>query len=311
MLTLFLLSSCEKAELPVPAHNPGSIITTSVFMESDYRNQLFFDLETNSLVKQNRKTDWDLGFETSATGRNVILNSAKLMFAANTQQSNFTSVNSSSGYTFNIDMPSGNLDSTAIGNWTANQVYVIDRGYDEVGTHQGFKKIEFVSVTTNEYVVHFANLDGSNEVTMHIPKDTTYNFTYLSLTGNIASVEPPKEHWDLSFSQYTHFYTSDETTYLVNGCLSNRTKVEIAPIFDKEFAAISFNDVANYPFSKTINTIGFEWKEYDFDTGSYIIYDHKNYIIKSTEGKYYKLHFIDFYDDFGVKGTPTFEFQEL
>ena len=144
VLIVFIASiacSCEKEELPVPAHDPGSVITSSVKMESNYRYQLFFDLETNSMIQQNLKTDWDLGFETSETGKKIILNSAKYMKVANTQEDNFTSINDTVGYSFNIDMPSGSIDSTAIGNWTANTVYIIDRGFNELGAHQGFSKI--------------------------------------------------------------------------------------------------------------------------------------------------------------------------
>lgn len=314
-LILILLSvvffSCEKEELPIPAHDPGGVITNSVTMETDYRYQLFFDLETNTMVKKNLKTDWDLGFETSSTGDKIVLNSAKYMKAANTQQTNFAGIIDTTGYTFSIDMPSGSLDSTAIGNWTANNVYIIDRGFNELGAHQGFGKIEFIAVNPTEFSVHFSNLDGTNDVSMNIPKDNDYNFVFLSLSGGIVSVEPPKEDWDIAFTQYTHFYHNDQTTYLVAGCLGNRNKVELAPIFDKDFSNITINDITNYSFSQNINTIGFEWKEYNFSTGKYIVFSDKNYIIKSTEGKYYKLHFIDFYDGLGIKGTPTFEFQEL
>jgi hypothetical protein len=303
--------SCEKDELPVPVHDPGGVITSSVKMESNYRYQLFFDLETNTIIQQNLKTAWDLGFETSETGSKIILNSAKYMKAANTQQANFTSINDTIGYNFNVDMPSGSLDSTAIGNWVASNVYIIDRGFNELGAHQGFSKIEFIAVTTTEFTIHFSNLDGTNDINMNISKDNNNNFTFLSLSGGIVSVEPPKEDWDISFTQYTHYYYNGQTTYLVTGCLGNRNKVEIAQVFNIDFTTITLSDINNYIFSDNINTIGYDWKAYSFSTGSYTIFSDKNYIIKSTEGKYYKLHFIDFYDSTGTKGTPTFEFQEL
>lgn len=310
-LLLVVLFSCEKEELPIPGHDPGDVITNSVTMKADYRYQLFFDLETNTMVIQNHKTDWDLGFETSATGDKIILNSAKYMKASNANTSNFASVNDTAGYFFNIDMPSGSLDSTAIDNWTANNVYIIDKGFNELGAHQGFSKIEFIAVNPTEFNVHFSNLDGTNDVSMNIPKDNDYNFTFLSLSGNLVAIEPPKEGWDISFTQYTHFYHNDQTTYLVTGCVGNRNKVKITQLFDKDFSTITINDINNYAFSKNINNIGFDWKEYNFGTGKYTVFSDKNYIIKSTEGKYYKLHFIDFYDGLGIKGTPTFEFQEL
>jgi len=314
LLILVLFSSCEKEELPIPAHNPGNVITNSVKMESDYRYQLFFDLENNTTIKQNHKTDWDLGFETTSEGNKVILNTSKLMYAANTQQSSFANIVDTAGLTFKWDGAAGTMDSTAIGNWIGSQkVYVIDRGYNEVGAHQGFKKIIFQSVNTAEYQVRFANLDGTSEFNINISKDNNYNFIFLSLDGKLVSIEPPKEDWDLVFTQYTNIFYDEVpvTPYLVSGCLSNRNKVEVAQVFNKDFNSITISDVTNYSFSNYINTIGYSWKEYDFDTSTYIIYYAKNYLIKSTEGKYYKLHFIDFYDSFGIKGTPTFEFQEL
>ena len=73
ILCLGICVSCEKEELPVPAHDPGDVITNSVKMEPDYRYQLFFDLETNTMVKKNSKTLWDLGFESSYLKFNYLL----------------------------------------------------------------------------------------------------------------------------------------------------------------------------------------------------------------------------------------------
>jgi hypothetical protein len=135
----------------------------------------------------------------------------------------------------------------------------------------------------------------------------------LNGTGSIVSIEPPKEEWDLIFTQFTNiFYDEDPPLpYLVTGCIINRNVVEVCQVYDKDFEAITIEDIDKCPFSKNINTIGYDWKIYDFDTGQYKVYSNQNYIIKSTEDKYYKLHFIDYYDQQGNKGTPTFEFQEL
>ena len=308
-----LLMSCEKEELPVPAHDPGNVITNNVQMESDYRYQLFFDLETNTMVKKTFKKIWDLGFEASEYGYRVILNSAKAMFIANTHQADFFAVSDTVGLNFRWDAISGNLDSTAIDDWRGtNDVYVIDRGFDEAGLHQGFSKIVLLSVASDEYLVKFSNLDGTNEMSLTIAKNDSFNFSFLSLDGNIVSAQPEKGGWDLVFSQYTHVFEGNPPTpYLVTGCLSNRNKVEVAAVFDKDFDSITLDDKESYSFYSEINSIGYNWKEYSFSTGSYTIFIDKNYIIKSTEEKYYKFHFIDFYDALGAKGNPTFEFQEL
>lgn len=316
VLLSMIFLSCEKEELPISPRIPGDIITNAVSMGTDYRYQMFFDLETNSMVKQSHKTEWDLGFETSETGFHIILNSAKAMFAHNTMQSDFEISPNTDDLSFTWDESSGHLDSTAIGNWTNNtHVYIIDRGYNELGVHLGFKKIVFQSVDNNGYTLQFANLDGTEENSLTILKDNDYNFTFLSFdnNGSLVSIQPPKEDWDLVFTQYTNiFYDQNPPLpYLVTGAISNRHTVEVAQVFDKDFSDISEDDIGTYAFQSNIDHIGYLWKYFDFAAGLFLVDPSMNYIIKSTEERYFKLHFIDFYDQQGNKGTPTFEIQEL
>ncbi len=53
-----MLTSCDKRELPVPAHEAGDIQTGKVNMEQDYRWQIFYDLQTNSIVNEMLKNIW-------------------------------------------------------------------------------------------------------------------------------------------------------------------------------------------------------------------------------------------------------------
>lgn len=311
---IFLLFSCKKAELPVPAHDPGNVTTTTVNMESNYKWQLFYDLKTNNVVGQNLKTSWDLGFEATENGYRIILNTSKAMFARNTGNINFTSITDTIGFALNKkwDEPSGNLDSTAIGDWrSANNVYIIDRGYNETGVHQGFRKIQLQTVDANKYIVRFSQLNGTGDITLQINKDSTYNFQFLSFnTGSVLIVEPPKALWDLEFTQYTHiFYSTTVTPYLVTGCLLNRYKTIAKMDSLVTFSSINLASAENYILSPSINTIGYTWKTYT--SGLYVTHSQMNYIIKDSEGFYYKLHFIDFYNGSGVKGNPKWEFQQL
>ena len=308
-----LFTSCTKKELPIPAHNPGNMITSTVNMEANYKWQIYYNLKTNTVVGQNLKTAWDLGFETSANGFHIVLNTSKAMFASNTGNTNFTAVTDTIGFAINKkwDEPSGNIDSTAIGDWrTTNNVYIIDRGYSETGTHQGFRKIQFQNVDVNKYTIRFAQLNGTGDVTLQINKDSTYNFMFLSFAnGQVVSAEPPKALWDLVFTQYTHVFYNPTTTYLVTGCLLNRYNTWAIMDSIIHFPQINFNSTFNYILSANINTIGYDWKTYT--SGSYVINTKMNYIIKDSEGIYYKLHFIDFYNTSGVKGNPKWEVQQL
>lgn len=309
-----LFCSCDKEELPAVAHAAGADLTATVDMNNDYRYQIYFDLATNTVVGQVPKTSWDLGFDTDANGSSIIVNSSKAMYAYNTGDTAFVSLTDTSGFTAGKmwDAISGNLDSTAIGNWTVNHhTYIIDRGYSETGQHQGFRKVRFESVSTTEFVVRFANMNGSNEVVMTVPKDSTYNFTFLSFSngGQLVSVEPPKRDWDLVFTQYIHIFFNPTEPYLVTGCLLNRYNTSAILDSTVEYTDITFASAGTYTLSPLINTIGYDWKAWNGTT--YVTYPEMNYIILDQHGYYYKLHFVDFYNANGVKGNPKWEFQHL
>jgi hypothetical protein len=311
-LTIIIVS-CKKEELPVPKHDAGNVITSSVDLGDTYKWQIYFNLESNSIVSQNLKTIWDLGFENGENGTRIVLNSSKFMFARNTNNTNFTAVTDTLGFEFNKkwDHPSGNLDSTAIGNWqNTNNVYIIDRGYSETGIHQGFRKLQILAVSPTAYNIRFALLNGSSDVTLTINKTTNYNLTHLSFaTSNTVIVEPEKTKWDIVYTQYTHTFFNPVQPYLVTGCLLNRYKTTAYADSTTNFSDIKFDNLNLSKLSTNINTIGFTWKNY---TGSnYVTKPQNNFVIKNSNDYYFKLHFIDFYNQSGEKGSPKWEYQKL
>jgi len=314
LLLLFLIS-CRKSEIAIKPMERGDVITSSADMNTDYKQQIFFSLSGNSIISTNIKTVWDLAFECGTGGFHIKTNTAKAMSVYNTNQAILAQVNDTNGLNQNrkYDSPTGNLDSTAFGNWqSSTPVYIIDRGYNEAGTQQGYKKIQILSVTANDYSIKISNINGSNEVTITIPKNTNLNYVYFSFNSNsVVTVEPDKETYELLFSQYTHIYSNPFSTYLVTGVLINPYKVKIAPVFDKPFADLAVSDTLSHPFKAYQNIIGYDWKTYNFQTSSYTIDVNKCYIIKDVKGFYYKLHFIDFYNSSGVKGFLKFEYKKL
>jgi hypothetical protein len=235
------------------------------------------------------------------------------MFAYNTTINHFEEIKDTAGFyeKRQWDAPSGSLDSTAIGDWRdGKSVYIIDRGYSETGAHQGFRKVQFLSADADKYILRIANLNGSGEQCMEIIKDSRYNFMFLSFQNNrLTDVEPPKDEWDLTFTQYTHVFYNPTMTYLVTGCLLNRyaTMATIDKVND--FSSINYNDILTYQLTAAINSIGYDWKIYTGNT--YIVNSKINYVIRSSDGRYYKLHFIDFFNSSGSKGNPKWEFQAL
>ena len=313
-LTLFLFS-CRKPEIAVKPAQRGDALTSAVDMGSDYKQQIYFSLSQNSVMSTNLKTSWDIGFETLSEGFHLVTNSAKAMSVCNTGKTDFYAVNDTLGFskTRAYDSPTGNMDSTAFGDWRIKHpVYLVDRGYNETGIHQGFKKIQILSLQANAYTFKVADVNGKNEWSSVVQKNRLKNFVCFSLTSNaVVNIEPDKETYDLLFTQYTHLYHNPFSTYLVTGVLLNPNNIKVAPVSDISFSAISINDTLTHPFNTFQNAIGFDWKTFNFTTSTYTVDLNKCFIIKDTKGYFYKLHFIDFYNSSGLKGHPKMEFKKI
>lgn len=323
LVLLFAFTSCFEEDEMVPPHESGNLTVGEVELTETYKYQVFYDLETNKPVKQNLISEWDLGFETSDSGWHIILNTSKMMLAGNTGKTDFEAVKNNNGAEMNFDPSHGNLDSTAIRNWyyisngkpvSQQYIYVIDRGTDENFNTVGEKKVTFNLQDENNYVVRFANMNGSDEKTVVIPKDTLVNFVCFSFENGIIDIEPEKNTWDLQFGKYsTLLFTDvgDPYPYLVTGVLLNPYKTFAAVDSIHRFDEVSFEIAEVQKFVRQKDIIGYEWKEYDFDNGKYTVLPEKIYVLKNRIGYYYKLRFIDYYNSTGEQGYPTFEFSRL
>ena len=335
---LILLFSCEKEEIPVNIEgctdptasnfnqyaNIANNITcnyessmTTIPLGSDYRYQFFYTLNDNMIVSENLKTDWDLAFENGSEGFLVTINSSTFSQIASINNTEFEAINEISNLTWRWDNPDGNIENTAIGDHRdlKNTVWIIDRGYTESGNLRGYKKFTIDTVTQNYYTIRHANLDNSEDTTSTIYKNENQNFTQFSFkTNSQIQIEPLNNNWDLLFTQYTHVFSNnaDVPAYLVTGVLINPSADIIVAIDSINlFEEISYDAINTYLFSNKKNTIGYNWKYFDFDNQTYNVKTDINYIIKNGSNEYFKLRFIDFYNSLGEKGFPKFEVQKL
>jgi len=309
---VFFLAACTPKELPAPKHQQGAALINELAMGENYDYQVFYSLRQNAVIQKNLKPAWDIALECSKEGYHIILNSSKFMFAYNTHSSNLQSVTDTSGFEEGKkpDASSGNLDSTAIGDWRAEKpVFIIDRGSTIAG-NIGFVKLQVTAVDDAGYELSFQLLPGGNLKTMHIPKNTDYSFSYLSFEngGEVVNIAPPKADWDLCFTQYT---VEIPIPYLVTGVLLN--PFQTAAVMDSSIAfdKIDLAYAEQEEFTDAKDVIGYDWKTYDFNAATYMVDPLMNYIIKTRDSAYFKLHFIDFYNQEGVKGNPKWEFMKL
>ncbi len=321
ILTFATLSSCFKEDELVEPPVPGNVETNSIVLGENYVHQVYFDIENNDIIADKYFDIWDLAFECDTAGWHIFLNSSKMMYAGNSNQTNFSIVPDPASLEMFIDNSDGSYDKTAIGNWYTQDsneiisnkyVYVIDRGYDTAMIATGYKKVVF-DIVDGKYLIKYANLDGSDEQSIILTKNNDYNYIYFSFDEGVVGVSPERESYTLKFSKYSTMLTTDEgdsIPYLVTGVLLNPYNTSAA-MDTNSFSSITLSDTSDMVFSVKQDAIGYNWKSYNFDSGLYTVNPDMNYIIKCGSGFYYKMRFIGFYGESGQKGTITLEIAKL
>ncbi len=313
LLSIFFIS-CEKEEIAVKSYDRGTTQTSSVSIDPTYKLQVFYNLNSNIIISQNNKTDWDIAFSCPENNNHIILNYAKGMYVWRITNKSFTEVTDTIGFEQNKkwDASSGAVDSTAFSNINdSSVVYLIDLGYNEMGIHLGFKKLSVLWNTNKSYKIRYANLNGTSYNEQQILKDEKYNHVAFSFKLNkVVAFQPIKSTFDLEFTQYTYTFLEPYQSYLVTGVLINKG-IKVAKVSSIPFSDIKLSDTLLYSFTSSADAIGYDWKYFNFNDGKYTVDPTKIYIIRDLSGFFYKLHFIDFYNENGQKGNIKFEYQKL
>ena len=157
------------------------------------------------------------------------------------------------------------------------------------------------------------NADTATAISFVKEKDK--NCIYVNWSNNAlrkVAMEPNKNAWDIVFTRFRHiYYDLNNFPYIVNAVLINPYQTLVAADSVTGYQQIKSYNYPGIQWVPNRNIIGFDWKSYDIQSGLYKVNPNKSYLIKTNSGYYYKLHFLDFYNKNGIKGTPTFEFDRL
>lgn len=307
-------ASCELEEIPVDPYNRGEKSEQQIELGSNYLQQVWFDLGTNSVVGANDKYAWDLAFDAHDTSHAIYLNTSIAMKAVELETTDMNEEVIPSRLNFRQDISTGTPDSIRLRNLALNgKVAIIDRGIDAFGEALGYLKLQVTLLEDRSaYEVRYQDLESDWLRTIMIKKAEGYNRSYLSFDMvEQVTIEPPKNEYDLVFTQYTYQFYDPFLAYIVTGVLLNPSGTSVAIEKEKGFEQITRSDLNFSNFSNHWDAIGHEWKYFDLEASTYQVFPQINYIIKDSEGFYYKLHFTDFYNGEGDRGYPKFEFQRI
>jgi len=327
VLLMFTVSGCFEEDKRITPHIPGEE-KTFVFERSMYTNQSFFDLGTNSIISENENSVWVLRFASQSGESHININSSDYWGVYNSGTAYLDSVNDKPDLDkWVFDKSSGEPDSSAFTGWVefndsnnvySKSIYLIGK-YDGIGYKAKWAS-QFLSVDDSMYLFRLMSWPGSEWTEYSIPRDPDLEYQYFTPNegGKVIRVEPDNDLWDLEFTQYgSILYTDDgvPTPYYVRGVLLNGNGVASALDSLRSFSEISFENLPDYSFSLRNDFIGYEWKDVEVDMNSntavYTVKSEYTYIIRDTEGFFYKLRFISFYNDLGEKGFPVIEYLRL
>ncbi|HLU81174.1 MAG TPA: T9SS type A sorting domain-containing protein [Flavobacteriaceae bacterium] len=297
----------------------AQMTSVNLSMQPGYSDRVYYQFSNNTSQSFPAES-WDLAFlRTSSMAIGTRVNPNIEVYEASNNPSDWNSI-----------------DPSNIGSWTQLynsdttwEVGAIDNGSAtygwgeyNVGNHHVEGTVIFVLKYPDDsmkkfmiedffggYTIKYADW---NEATSTWETDETYTltnstnpdhmFNYFSLqTDAEVNASPTLQTWDIVFLQYLTD-VGGGMMYPVTGVFHN-PEVSVA----KNVEPNGTPDTSNLTFSDDINTIGYEWKNfngtaYDIETDTY-------YYVKYSDGTVYRFHFTSF--DGSSTGNLTLEYEEV
>lgn len=345
LLIVVTLASCSKEE-PFLVRET---IVDSAFLSPNVGgpnqpNAVYVNLNTKE-TKSVQRNAWDLGFYCGNEFR-ININSSIYMAVKKLNFNNIDMVTTSDVSamfnqvaigTFNpanvnyVDDLDGNILKSAMDEVNPiddeNKVYLLNLGYNistttppvgsvsVTGTHRGWKKIRVLKRGA-DYLLQYADLDQTTHKEVLIQKNVLYNFTFFSFdTQKTVSVEPPKNNWDMSFTvsvnEVPNAGTYGYTDFIVTNSKMNVKSYRVTETTEVTFDNFSLGMVNENLFSSSQRNIGSRWRSGGGPTTQPAVFPNIFFVIKDTEGIYYKVKFLALTNVNGERGFPQFRYKLL
>ncbi len=320
---LILMSSCEPEEAlyPPPLKLEG-LQTKMLDMGEDRDRDVFVHLGSNSDV-QTTGSLWDLGFACANARWEIILNTGNDAWVYQGDTGAIPNNLNVPLEGWRYDHPSGNPEETGIGKWSPDGVrsfgywYILDRGMNMPAAAR-YVKFKIEGTENGAYLLLYAGLKDSNFQKARIARRQGKNYSYFSFAINDTLQAEPldKDAWDLVFRKYKSSIIETGTgkpfDYVAVGCLLNPWNTSCVEVSGNvPFEKVDRNLALSLNFSNKLDVIGYDWKLFDRLSGKYTVSYNRVFVIRTSNDGYFKLRFTDYYNDFGQRGYPKFEFEQL
>lgn len=271
-----------------------------------YADEVWYSFENGSIHAAPAE-NWDLAFQISGFASSVRINGAAgtELFAAPyavDEWSDLDTAGMAAIWPQRYNDPA-NWEAGAFNRHTTSD-FDLGWGIYNMITHQvtgdstyvikladgSFKKFRIDALAGGVYSFTYADLDGSNEMQGQVDKAdySGKNFGYYSLQSHEASDrEPLSAEWDLVFTRWIDFIGPDgDVPYGVTGVLHNfntrSSRAADTPVAEA--------DPWSFPMQDAINTIGWDWKSFDFAQG-FVIEEDLSFFVEAQNGNIYHLVF--------------------
>jgi len=194
------------------------------------------------------------------------------------------------------------------------------------GDARGWMKIQ-VTRSGDGYSIKYANLNDTSHQEMIISKNTAFNYQFVSVKNNkVVTIQPEKKKWDFCFTVFTNTITGAGSyayaDFINNNNVGGVGAYEVQ-VTAPETGVNAYNNfkASDIDQSKFVyndhRVIGSNWRSTTSANGPEV-YGDRFYIIKDSDGYYFKLRFTRLTkantDDQGVageRGFPSFEYKPL
>ena len=285
-------------------------VDDNVSVQTGYTNQVYYSFQ-NGEVSNVINNDWDIAFDVSTFGAGIRTNGQvgiELYTTPydTTQWANIDTtgmdnwiVNLDSDKNwgegaFNADYDVNNSSDLGWGLYSSITHFIVGNKTFILKYADGsVKKIWIKLLASGNYTFVYSDLDNTNVINQTITKSTYTgkNFVYYSLTSDSEiDTEPNSSDWDIVFTKYVT-EVGPGMPYAVTGVLLNNgvTAYKDATV---ETNNATFNN--SIGLETDINTIGYNWKSYDFNAGGYVLDDSATYFVQTVDGDIWSIGFTGF-----------------